>query len=206
MKNTFSNREKIEKLQNSINIINRELNVRKPRPSIKTLFNGKLPKNRLNLKNINTKIIQKNKNEIKKISPKKPPSIQSLIKSSIDNEFLNSVTTNNFKSTKVIPLINPLSNSTLYSLKSNNNINNNNSKNNIINNTLKNNNINLKEFNSTGSLPKLVSKPSSQTSQTLNETKSTINPKQEKDLDQLYKEYIQNVSILKLIYFNYIRI
>ena len=205
MKNTFSNREKIEKLQNSINIINRELNVRKPRPSIRTLFNGKLPKNRLNLKNINTKIIQKNKNEIKKISPKKPPSIQSLIKSSLNNEFLNSVKTNNFKSTKVIPLINPLSNSTLYSLKSNNNINNHNSKNNIINNTL-NNNIILKEFNSTGSLPKLVSKPSSQTSQTLNETKSTINPKQEKDLNQLYKEYIQNVSILKLIYFNIIRI
>ena len=205
MKNTFSNREKIEKLQNSINIINKELNVRKPRPSIKTLFNGKLPKNRLNLKNINTKIIQKNKNEIKKISPKNSPSIQSLIKSSLNNEFLNSVKTNNFKSTKVIPLINPLSNSTLYSLKSNNNINNHNSKNNIINNTL-NNNIILKEFNSTGSLPKLVSKPSSQTSQTLNETKSTINPKQEKDLNQLYKEYIQNVSILKLIYFNYIRI
>ena len=205
MKNTFSNREKIEKLQNSINIINRELNVRKPRPSIRTLFNGKLPKNRLNLKNINTKIIQKNKNEIKKISPKKPPSIQSLIKSSLNNEFLNSVKTNNFKSTKVIPLINPLSNSTLYSLKSNNNINNHNSKNNIINNTL-NNNIILKEFNSTGSFPKLVSKPSSQTSQTLNETKSTINPKQEKDLNQLYKEYIQNVSILKLIYFNIIRI
>jgi len=205
MKNTFSNREKIEKLQNSINIINRELNVRKPRPSIRTLFNGKLPKNRLNLKNINTKIIQKNKNEIKKISPKNSPSIQSLIKSSLNNEFLNSVKTNNFKSTKVIPLINPLSNSTLYSLKSNNNINNHNSKNNIINNTL-NNNIILKEFNSTGSLPKLVSKPSSQTSQTLNETKSTINPKQEKDLNQLYKEYIQNVSILKLIYFNIIRI
>ena len=205
MKNTFSNREKIEKLQNSINIINRELNVRKPRPSIRTLFNGKLPKNRLNLKNINTKIIQKNKNEIKKISPKKPPSIQSLIKSSLNNEFLNAVKTNNFKSTKVIPLINPLSNSTLYSLKSNNNINNHNSKNNIINNTL-NNNIILKEFNSTGSFPKLVSKPSSQTSQTLNETKSTINPKQEKDLNQLYKEYIQNVSILKLIYFNIIRI
>ena len=199
MENSFSNREKIEKLQNSINIINKELNVRKPHPSIKALFNGKRPKNRLNLKNINTKVVQKNKNDIKNISQQNFPSIKSLIKSSKNNEFLYSDKTNNFRSAKIIPIINNSSNSMLYSLKSNNNINNfgSNKNNNIINNSINtiNNNINPLQFNSTESLTKpdkLDAKPSTQSS---NETKSTLNNKQEKDLNQLYQEYIQNVSI-----------
>ena len=123
MENSFSNREKIEKLQNSINIINKELKVHKPQPSIKSLFNGKRPKNRLNLKNIKPKITQKNKIDIKKISQNNFPSIKSLIKSSKDNEFLNPDKTYNFKSAKIIPIITQPSSSSLYSLKSNNNIN-----------------------------------------------------------------------------------
>ncbi len=193
MENSFSNREKIEKLQNSINIINKELKVHKPQPSIKSLFNDKRPKNRLNLKNIKPKITQKNKNDIKKISQNNFPSIKSLIKSSKDNEFLNPDKTYNFKSAKIIPIITQPSSSLLYSLKSNNNINHfsSNKNNNIINNAF-NNNLNLKQFNSTESLPKLDTKPSTQSS---NETKSTLNIIQEKDLNQLYKEYIENVSI-----------
>ena len=192
MENSLSNRGKIEKLQNSINIINHELKVRKPQPSIKSLFNGKRPKNRLNLKKMNPKITQKNKNEIKRISQKNFPSIKSLIKNSKDNEFLNSENNFNFRSTKIIPIVNYPSSTTLYSLKSNNNINNFNSNknNNIINNSI-NTNINTKQFYSTESLPKLDTKPSTQSS---NETKSTSNNKQEKDLNQLYQEYIQNVS------------
>ena len=171
MENSFSNREKIEKLQNSINIINKELKVHKPQPSIKSLFNGKRPKNRLNLKNIKPKITQKNKIDIKKISQNNFPSIKSLIKSSKDNEFLNPDKTYNFKSAKIIPIIAQPSSSSLYSLKSNNNINHfsSNKNNNIINNAF-NNNLNLKQFNSTESLPKLDTKPSTQSS---NETKST---------------------------------
>ena len=193
MENSFSNREKIEKLQNSINIINKELKVHKPQPSIKSLFNDKRPKNRLNLKNIKPKITQKNKIDIKKISQNNFPSIKSLIKSSKDNEFLNPDKTYNFKSAKIIPIITQPSSSSLYSLKSNNNINHfsSNKNNNIINNAF-NNNLNLKQFNSTESLPKLDTKPSTQSS---NETKSTLNNIQEKDLNQLYKEYIENVSI-----------
>ena len=193
MENSFSNREKIEKLQNSINIINKELKVHKPQPSIKSLFNDKRPKNRLNLKNIKPKITQKNKIDIKKISQNNFPSIKSLIKSSKDNEFLNPDKTYNFKSAKIIPIIAQPSSSSLYSLKSNNNINHfsSNKNNNIINNAF-NNNLNLKQFNSTESLPKLDTKPSTQSS---NETKSTLNIIQEKDLNQLYKEYIENVSI-----------
>ena len=193
MENSFSNREKIEKLQNSINIINKELKVHKPQPSIKSLFNDKRPKNRLNLKNIKPKITQKNKIDIKKISQNNFPSIKSLIKSSKDNEFLNPDKTYNFKSAKIIPIITQPSSSLLYSLKSNNNINHfsSNKNNNIINNAF-NNNLNLKQFNSTESLPKLDTKPSTQSS---NETKSTLNIIQEKDLNQLYQEYIENVSI-----------
>ena len=193
MENSFSNREKIEKLQNSINIINKELKVHKPQPSIKSLFNGKRPKNRLNLKNIKPKITQKNKIEINKISQNNFPSIKSLIKSSKDNEFLNPDKTYNFKSAKIIPIITQPSSSSLYSLKSNNNINHfsSNKNNNIINNAF-NNNLNLKQFNSTESLPILDTKPSTQSS---NETKSTLNIIQEKDLNQLYQEYIENVSI-----------
>ena len=193
MENSFSNREKIEKLQNSINIINKELKVHKPQPSIKSLFNDKRPKNRLNLKNTKPKITQKNKIDIKKISQNNFPSIKSLIKSSKDNEFLNPDKTYNFKSAKIIPIIAQPSSSSLYSLKSNNNINHfsSNKNNNIINNAF-NNNLNLKQFNSTESLPKLDTKPSTQSS---NETKSTLNIIQEKDLNQLYQEYIENVSI-----------
>ena len=193
MENSFSNREKIEKLQNSINIINKELKVHKPQPSIKSLFNDKRPKNRLNLKNIKPKITQKNKIDIKKISQNNFPSIKSLIKSSKDNEFLNPDKTYNFKSAKIIPIITQPSSSSLYSLKSNHNINHfsSNKNNNIINNAF-NNNLNLKQFNSTESLPKLDTKPSTQSS---NETKSTLNIIQEKDLNQLYQEYIENVSI-----------
>ena len=193
MENSFSNREKIEKLQNSINIINKELKVHKPQPSIKSLFNDKRPKNRLNLKNTKPKITQKNKIDIKKISQNNFPSIKSLIKSSKDNEFLNPDKTYNFKSAKIIPIIAQPSSSSLYSLKSNNNINHfsSNKNNNIINNAF-NNNLNLKQFNSTESLLKLDTKPSTQSS---NETKSTLNIIQEKDLNQLYQEYIENVSI-----------
>ena len=193
MENSFSNREKIEKLQNSINIINNELKVSKHQTSIQSLFNGNRIKNRLNLKNIKPKITQKNKIDIKKISQNNFPSIKSLIKSSKDNEFLNPDKTYNFKSAKIIPIIAQPSSSSLYSLKSNNNINhlNSNKNNNIINNAF-NNNLNLKQFNSTESLPKLDTKPSTQSS---NETKSTLNNIQEKDLNQLYKEYIENVSI-----------
>ena len=52
-------------------------------------------------------------------------------------------------------------------------------------------------FNSTGSLPLLDAKSNNKL---LNKTNSIIETKKEKDLNQLYQEYIQNVSFFNIIY------
>jgi hypothetical protein len=197
MENSFSNRTIIENFQNSIKIINKELQVRKPHPSIKTLFNGKQPKNRLNLKKFNKIKVPKRKNEVK-IIPKNSPSIKALIRSSLDNEFINPVKPNNIGNNKILSLKNYSSSSTLYSINANQlkNFNSNkNITNNLLNKTYINTNNNL--FNSTGSLPMLGAKS---TTKLLNKTNNIINTKQEKDLNQLYQEYIQHVSLFIIIY------
>ena len=197
MENSFSNRTIIENFQNSIKIINKELIVRKPHPSIKTLFNGKHPKNRLNLKNFNKIKVSKQKNEANKI-PKNPQPIKALIRSSLDNEFLYPVKQNNVGNNKLLCLMNYSSSSTLYSMNANqlkNFHSNKNIPNNILNKTDINTNNNM--FNSTGSLPLLDAKSNNKL---LNKTNSIIETKKEKDLNQLYQEYIQNVSFFNIIY------
>ena len=199
MENSFSNRTIIENFQNSIKIINKELIVRKPHPSIKTLFNGKHPKNRLNLKNFNKIKVSKQKNEANKI-PKNPQPIKALIRSSLDNEFLYPVKQNNVGNNKPLCLKNYSSSSTLYSMNTNQLKNFHSNKNipkNILNKTNINTNTNNNLFNSTGSLPILDAKS---TTKLLNKTNSIIEIKQEKDLNQLYQEYIQNVSFFNIIY------
>ena len=52
-------------------------------------------------------------------------------------------------------------------------------------------------FNSTGSLPLIDAKSNNKL---LNKTNSIIETKKEKDLNQLYQEYIQNVSFFNIIY------
>ena len=197
MENSFSNRTIIENFQNSIKIINKELIVRKPHPSIKTLFNGKHPKNRLNLKNFNKIKVSKQKNEANKI-PKNPQPIKALIRSSLDNEFLYPVKQNNVGNNKPLCLMNYSSSSTLYSMNANqlkNFHSNKNIPNNILNKTNINTNNNM--FNSTGSLPLLDAKSNNKL---LNKTNSIIETKKEKDLNQLCQEYIQNVSFFNIIY------
>lgn len=198
-------RSKIEMLQKNINIIHNEVKVRRPHPTTKTLFNGQTPKNRNNLKKLKIILPKENKKE-KNEKPLRPTSIQQLITSSKNGEFLSIEKTNNYGH-KVIPIKQFSSSSTLYSLKANQltkNQNNNNTNaitsNNqhTVNNT-QNNNTNYEFLNSAENIPVLAEKKLSKMSQ---KKKSNISVQQEKDLNQLYQEYIENVRKKRI--YNYI--
>ena len=205
MENLFfaERKSKIESLQKNINIITTESKVRKPHPSIKTIFNGNHPKNRKNLKKIDIRLNNIKKTEKINLSPKRE-TIQSLIKISKTEEFLTQEKPNNYNGCKIIPLKNFSSSSTLYSLNNNNNNNfNNNNSNNLLNgnysNMYSNNNLinlDLTYLNSADSLPALKEKKMS------TKKKSIIEIQQEKDLNELYQEYVQNVSKSKFYFIN----
>ena len=195
-------KSKIESLQKNINIITTESKVRKPHPSIKTLFNGSHPKNRKNLKKLDIRLNIIKKNEKINLSPKRE-SIQSLIKISKTEEFLTQEKPNNYNGIKIIPLKNFSSSSTLYSLNNNNNNNNfnNNNSNNLVNGNYTNSNNNLINLdlaylNSADSLPLLKEKKMS------TKKKSIIEIQKEKDLNELYQEYVHNVSKSKFYFTN----
>lgn len=188
-------RAKIEMLQQNINIIHNEVKVRRPHPTTKSLFNGKTPKNRRNLKKLKIILPKENKKE-KKEKPLRPTSIQQLITNSKNDEFLSIEKTNNFGH-KVIPIRQFSSSSTLYSLKANqltknqnNNTNTNSNNNQYIVNHTQNNNVNYEFLNSAESIPVLAEKKLSKMSE---KKKSNISVQQEKDLNQLYQEYTENV-------------
>ena len=205
MENLFfaERKSKIESLQKNINIITTESKVRKPHPSIKTLFNGSHPKNRKNLKKLDIRLNNIKKTEKINLSPKRE-SIQSLIKISKTEEFLTQEKPNNYNGVKIIPLKNFSSSSTLYSLNNNNNNNyNNNNSNNFMNgnnsNMNSNNNLinlDLAYLNSADSLPLLKEKKMS------TKKKSIIEIQKEKDLNELYQEYVHNVSKSKFYFTN----
>ena len=203
MENLFfeERKSKIESLQKNINIITVESKVRKPHPSIKTLFNGSHPKNRKNLKKLDIRLNNIKKNEKINLSPKRE-SIQSLIKISKTEEFLTQEKPNNYNGIKIIPLKNFSSSSTLYSLNNNNNNNfNNNNSNNLVNGNYTNSNNNLINLdlaylNSADSLPLLKEKKMS------TKKKSIIEIQKEKDLNELYQEYVHNVSKSKFYFTN----
>ena len=204
MENLFfaERKSKIESLQKNINIITTESKVRKPHPSIKTLFNGSHPKNRKNLKKLDIRLNNIKKNEKINLSSKRE-SIQSLIKISKTEEFLTQEKPNNYNGIKIIPLKNFSSSSTLYSLNNNNNNNNfnNNNSNNLVNGNYTNSNNNLINLdlaylNSADSLPLLKEKKMS------TKKKSIIEIQKEKDLNELYQEYVHNVSKSKFYFTN----
>jgi hypothetical protein len=203
MENFFfaERKSKIESLQKNINIITTESKVRKPHPSIKTLFNGSHPKNRKNLKKLDIRLNNIKKNEKINLSPKRE-SIQSLIKISKTEEFLTQEKPNNYNGIKIIPLKNFSSSSTLYSLNNNNNNNfNNNNSNNLVNGNYTNSNNNLINLdlaylNSADSLPLLKEKKMS------TKKESIIEIQKEKDLNELYQEYVHNVSKSKFYFTN----
>ena len=203
MENLFfaERKSKIESLQKNINIKITESKVRSPHPSIKTLFNGHHPKNRKNLKKLDIRLNNIKKTEKINLSPKRE-SIQSLIKISKTEEFLTQEKPNNYNGIKIIPLKNFSSSSTLYSLNNNNNNNfNNNNSNNLVNGNYTNSNNNLINLdlaylNSADSLPLLKEKKMS------TKKKSIIEIQKEKDLNELYQEYVHNVSKSKFYFTN----
>ena len=184
-------KSKIESLQKNINIINIEPKVLQPHSSLKSLFNGKHPKNRKNLKKLDIIIPNIDKKNGTNKSSQRPPSIQSLITNSKTEEFLSFEKSDNYKGIKIIPLTNFSSSSTLYSVNNNNYQNG--YQNNINHNSLNDNfnNLNLQFLNSAETLPKIENRKESKMSQ---KKKSLIEIQQEKDLKQLYQEFIDNVS------------
>ena len=198
----FNSQERISKilmLERNLNRLSNESLVRRPCPSIKTIFNGNKPKNRRNLKKLGIQKSNNNKTYNKPIKkPKyKTPSIQSIINNSINNEFLSlDHPNNNYNYNKpiIIP-INTFSNgnssSTLYSINKSNNVISNNLKNSIevISNHSKNNKF-QNSINDNVMKSKKISKMSDGT-----------NYKKPVNLNDLYNEFIANVSkIFFIIY------
>lgn len=198
----FNSQERISKilmLERNLNRLSNESLVRRPCPSIKTIFNGNKPKNRRNLKKLGIQKSNNNKTYNKPIKkPKyKTPSIQSIINNSINNEFLSlDHPNNNYNYNKpiIIP-INTFSNgnssSTLYSINKSNNVISNNLKKSIdvISNHSKNNKF-QNSINDNVMKSKKISKMSDGT-----------NYKKPVNLNDLYNEFIANVSkIFFIIY------
>lgn len=209
---------KIQMFENSLNILSNESMVKKPYPSIKTLFYNKMPKNRKNLKklksNMATHNIHNNKDRLKNyLSKYKTPSIQSIINNSKTSEFLsldhpiNKYRANIFPS-QTISNIN--SSSRINTLNNNNGINHSiNNGNNIM--KIKSQEINhsmsiqekMPNFSNNNKMKNstnynvLKIKKISKMSNADNINKSNDEPilnKKEVDLNDLYKEYIDNVS------------
>lgn len=185
-------------------ILSHESTVRKPHPSIKTLFYGKKPKNRKNLKKLNVPKI--NNSSINSASQNKPkyniPSILSIINNSKNNEFLSldENPNNNFAPKIIIRpnyknFINQKSSTALYkAIPSNGNISNN-STNYKNNGDLNNNNFVLSNKNS---------KISNDNNESASIKTNPIVNKKPKDVKELYKEYIENVSLNNNLFIIYI--
>ena len=198
----LNSKERISKilmLERNLNRLSNETLVRRPCPSIKTIFNGNKPKNRRNLKKLGIQKSNNNKTYNKPIKkPKyKTPSIQSIINNSINNEFLSlDHPNNNYNYNK--PIIIPMNNfsngnssSTLYSINKRNNVISNNLKKSIdvISNHSKNNKL-QNSINDNIMKSKKISKMSDGT-----------NYKKPVNLNDLYNEFIANVSkIFFIIY------
>ena len=178
-----------------LNFIQNELSVRKPYPSIKTVFYNHNPINRNNLKKCNLK----NRNKIK-VNKKKQkynaPTIESIINNSKDSEFLNSDSQNKYYSQKIVIPVkmnsHQTSSSALYIKQKQNSsskimhMNNTNNINKIFNNS-KNKVINSQIIEEPALKTKKISKVIDNTDTNLNK---------EINLNDLYKEYIENVSII----------
>ena len=192
----------IQILETNLNILSYESNVKKPYPSVKTLFYETQPKNRKNLKKTQIRnainFNHKNGTYINK-GPNKFPSIESIINNSKTDEFLRMDNPlKKYQQAIIIPIRNygnQNSISTLDSIKTNNNYNHGNFRNgslNIINSTLNvSNNNNLNESVNSNDIQLMKSRKISGMSN--HSKQKPIN------LNDLYKEYIENVSIYFII-------
>ena len=182
----------IQILEKNLNILANESIVKTPYPTIKSLFYNTKPKNRKNLKKLelikNENDLNGKINNLKKINR---VNIESIIHNSKTSEFLSSDNPYHFNKPKIIYCIqdyqNQNSSSTLYTVNGKNNgrISNNLKKNlDEISNNIKNNTLNK----SANRLPVMESKKVSKMSNEISIQK-TVN------LNDLYNEFIENVSI-----------
>ena len=180
----------IQILEQNLSVLPNESLVKKPYPTIKSLFYDKRPKNRKNLKNIETRKPinnQRNENYKNKLN-KKVATIESIINNSKTNEFLSlDNPNNNYKPIIIYPLynyVNQNSSSTIDTIKKNGNSIFNKVNNNIdeISNHSRNNKLNK----SLNDIQLMKSKKASKM------TNSTFHKKMI-NLNDLYKEYIENV-------------
>ena len=180
----------IQILEQNLSVLPNESLVKKPYPTIKSLFYDKRPKNRKNLKNIETRkpINNQRNGTYKNKLNKKVATIESIINNSKTNEFLSlDNPNNNYKPIIIYPLynyVNQNSSSTMDTIKKNGNGIFNKVNNNIdeISNRSRNNKLNK----SLNDIQLMKSKKASKM------TNSTFHKKMI-NLNDLYKEYIENV-------------
>jgi hypothetical protein len=180
----------IQILEQNLSVLPNESLVKKPYPTIKSLFYDKRPKNRKNLKNIETRkpINNQRNGTYKNKLNKKVATIESIINNSKTNEFLSlDNPNNNYKPIIIYPLynyVNQNSSSTIDTIKKNGNSIFNKVNNNIdeISNHSRNNKLNK----SLNDIQLMKSKKASKM------TNSTFHKKMI-NLNDLYKEYIENV-------------
>lgn len=203
---------KIQMLENILNMLSHESMVKTPCPTVKNLFYDKKPKNRNNLKQIQPKKMKNKMNgtQLSKRQSYKLPSIQSVITNSINNEFLSS----EYQSNKYQPKVNHslqvysfhnypqrfITPNNTNSFINTNGTNINNRRLNgasIIKDNISNNSR-LYSMRNTVNGNNILSKINNG----INEHESNIEPiepivnKKPVDLNDLYKEYIENVSII----------
>ena len=180
----------IQKLEENLRFLPKETNVKKPYKTIKSLFYNKLPKNRKNLKNLETRIMKASQICYNNKSKIKLASIESIIKNSKNQEFLSSDNpNNNIKPIIIIPIqnyVNQNSSSTLDSIKTSHNGISNILKKNITN--ITNHSRNKQLNNSLNDVQLMTSKKNSKMSNNM-----LHKEKEEKNLNVLYNEFLENV-------------
>lgn len=180
----------IQKLEENLRFLPKETNVKKPYKTIKSLFYNELPKNRKNLKNLETRIMKASQICYNNKSKIKLASIESIIKNSKNQEFLSSDNpNNNIKPIIIMPIqnyVNQNSSSTLDSIKTSHNGISNILKKNITN--ITNHSRNKQLNNSLNDVQLMTSKKNSKMSNNM-----LHKEKEEKNLNVLYNEFLENV-------------
>lgn len=180
----------IQILEENLRFLQKETNIKKPYKTIKSLFYNKLPKNRKNLKNLETRKINASQICYNNKSKIKLASIESIIKNSKNQEFLSSDNpNNNIKPIIIMPFqnyINKNSSSTLDSVKTNHNGISKDLNKNIDN--ISNHSRKFQLNNSLDDVQIITSKKITEMS------KNTFHKKtEEKNLNDLYNEFLENV-------------
>lgn len=202
----FNAQERISKilmLEKTLNNLSKESNVRKPYyPLVRNIFNGQKPKNRKNLKKLvsqKTNPLKTNRKSINR-TKYKAPTIQSVIQNSLKDEFLNLDYPNNNHNK---PIIIPFNNYSRWNTTSNlYNLDNNNKNVNLTNNLKKS--VDVVSNHSNNKQIKNSMDDNIMKAKKISKMSNGTNNKKPLDLNDLYKEYIENVSkiLFNIIYIN----